>query len=179
MAILPLVYAPNPVFKQKAAPVETVDDSIRALIDDMFETLAVEHAIGMGANMVGILKRIAITNVPINGEANPYTFINPHITWHSNETEEQEEASICFPGISAEIKRPKAIKISYLDYDGNQQELEADGFLACVIQHEVDYLDGITFLDHLSKLKRDMLMKKMLKHIKTHPPHVHGPGCNH
>lgn len=179
MALLSLTYAPNPIFKQKAAPVEVVDDEMRTLIDDMFETMEFEHAVGMGANMVGILNRIVTIDLHENGESKPYSFINPEIIWKSDETQTFEEASICFRGISAEITRPRAIKVSYLDYDGNSQELEAEGFFASVIQHEVDYLNGITYLDHLSKMKRDMLTKKMLKHIKLHPPHVHGAGCNH
>jgi peptide deformylase len=174
-----LVYAPNPIFKKKAEPVEKVDDAIRALVDDMFKTLEFEQGAGMGANMVGILKRIAIVDLCEDGASNPYTFINPEIVWHSEETQEHEEASLCFPGISAKITRPETIKVRYLDYDGKPQELKAEGFLATVIQHEIDYLDGITFLDHLSKMKRDMLIKKMKKHIKQHPPHVHGASCNH
>lgn len=89
------------------------------------------------------------------------------------------ERSLSFPGIEAPITRSKAIKINYLDYHGNKQELEAQDFLATVIQHEVDYLNGKVFLDHLSKLKRDTLLKKMLKYIKMHPPHVHGSSCRH
>ncbi len=105
--------------------------------------------------------------------------INPEIVEFSEDFSEHEEASISFPGISAVIKRPAKIKVKYLDLDSKSQLLEADGFLACVIQHEIDYLNGIVFLDHLSKLKRDMLMKKMIKFIKNHPPHVHGAHCNH
>jgi peptide deformylase len=179
MALRSLVYAPDPIFKQKAQAVEVVDDAIRQLVDDMLETLEFEQGVGMGANMIGELKRIAVVDLHEDGVANPQVFINPEIIWRSDEMQTNEEASLCFVGISAEVTRPQAIRVRYLDRDGQEQELEADGFLACVIQHEVDYLDGITFLDHLSKMKRDMLMKKMLKHIKQHPPHVHGPGCHH
>ena len=152
MALLSLVYAPDPIFKKKAKPVQKMDDSIRALVDDMFETLEYEKGVGMGANMVGVLKRIAIVDLHEDGISRPYTFINPEIFWHSDAMQEHEEASLCFAEISAGIKRPKSIKIRYLDYDGEEQELEAEGFFASVIQHEVDYLDGITFLDHLSKM---------------------------
>lgn len=179
MAILSLIHAPHPIFKQKAAPVAKVDDAIRALVDSMFATMRYEHGVGLGANMVGVLQRIAIADLQEHGVSNPYTFINPEIFWRSEELQEFEEASLCFGGISAFIKRPNAIKLRYLDYDGQPQELAAEGFLATVIQHEVDYLDGITFLDHLSKMKRDMLLKKMEKYRKSHPPHVHGAGCNH
>lgn len=179
MAILSLIHAPDPIFKRIAEPVKTVDDEIRTLVDDMFETMEHETAVGMGGNMVGILKRVAVVNLHEGGVSKPYCFINPEITWHSEETQEHEEASLCFAGIAAKIKRPNEIKLRYLDYDGHEQELEASGFFASVIQHEVDYLNGITFLDHLSKMKRDMLLKKMSNYRKQHPPHVHGAGCNH
>ncbi len=179
MALLPLTYAPDPIFKKKAAPIAKITDEIRKLADDMLETMAVEKAVGIGANMVGEPKQIAVVDLCEGDVSKPYVFINPEIVWASEETQTQEEASICFVAISAKITRPRAIKVKYLDYDGNAQELEAEDFFACVIQHEVDYLHGVTFLDHLSKMKRDMLMKKMLKHIKAHPPHVHGPDCRH
>lgn len=179
MAHLPLIYAPNDIFKKKSAPVEKVDDSIRALISGMFETLYLAHAVGMAANMVGALKRIVIVDLQENNERNPLSFINPKITWKSEETQVFEEGSICFPGITAQITRPKAIKFSYLDLSGKECEMEAEGFLATVVQHEIDYLDGVVFLDYLSKLKRDMLVKKMIKHSKMYPPHIHTANCSH
>lgn len=175
---LHLVYAPDPIFREKAEAVSEVNAEIRDLVEAMQNTMKIEHAIGLGANMVGVLKRIAV--VDLNEPDQPsYVFINPEITWRSDEMQEFVEASVCFPGIDAKIKRSKVIKLSYLDIDGKQQELEAEGFLATVIQHEVDYLDGKIFLDYLSKMKRDMLLKKMEKLMKQHPPHVHGPGCSH
>jgi peptide deformylase len=179
MSILPIVYAPNDIFNKKAEMVKAVDDAIRLLVDRMLKTMYVEKAVGLGANMVGVLKRIAVVDLQDDGKRVPYIFINPEITWHSEDKQIFKESSLSFPGIEAEIARPKAIKINYLDYQGNKQELEAEGFLATVIQHEVDYLDGKTFLDYISKLKRDMLLKKMIKHIKFYPPHVHGVHCNH
>lgn len=179
MKHLQLVYAPNPIFRQKALPVDKVDNEIRILIDKILSTVYVEGGIGIGANMVGVLKRIAVVDLQENGERNPHIFINPEITWRSKEVQTFKEASLCFLGIDAEVTRPKAIKMKYLDYDGKPQEIEAEGFLATVIQHEVDYLDGKIFLDYLSKLKRDTLLKKMEKHIKMYPPHVHGEGCRH
>lgn len=179
MSPLPLVYAPHPIFKIEAEPVSVVDDNIRKLIDDMLKTLYLEGAVGLGANMVGVLKRIAIVDLQEKGTRSPFIFINPVITWRSDEKQTFKESSLCFLGISADISRPRAIKIRYLDYHGNEQELEAEGFLATVIQHEVDYLDGITFLDYLSKMKRDMLIRKMQKFMKKHPPHIHTEHCNH
>lgn len=179
MALLSLTYAPDAIFKQIAKPVDAVDDEIRRMVDDMFETMEYEKAVGMGANMVGILKRIAVVDMQEGGVSKPYAFINPEIFWRSDIMQEHEEASICFLGISAKVQRPEAIKLRYLDYDGKAQELEATGFFASVIQHEVDYLDGITFVDHLSRMKRDRLLKKMQKQQKHHTPHVHGAHCNH
>lgn len=166
MPALPLVYAPNPIFKQKASPVERVDDTIRQLIDNMFGTLYLEKGIGLGANMVGVLKRIIVLDMQEDGKRTPISFINPDIIARSEETQTFKEASLCFPGISAEITRPKDITVRYLDYQGNEQVLKASGFFATVIQHEVDYLDGKVFLDYLSKMKREMLLKKMEKHLK-------------
>jgi len=179
MAHIPLVYAPNDIFRKKAIAVGSVDESLRTLVDSMFETMYLAHGVGIGANMVGVLKRIAIVDIQENGVRAPLTFINPEIIWRSDEKQVYEEASLSFPGISAQISRPKAIKLKYLDYNGQAQEMEAEGFLATVIQHEIDYLDGKTFLDYLSKLKRDTLMRKMIKHTKMHPPHIHTANCNH
>jgi len=176
---LPLVYAPNEIFKKKALVVETVDDEIRLTVDRMIETLETERAVGLGANMVGILKRIVVIDFRENGISNPQVFINPEIIYKSQELQTFEEASVCFPGIAAEISRPKKIKIKYLDYQGSAHEFEASGFLASVLQHEIDYLDGKIFLDYLSKMKSDMLLKKMQKYIKMHPPHVHSSSCRH
>ncbi len=179
MAVLSIVSAPNPIFKKKCELVSVVDDSIRKIADDMLETLEYERAVGLGANMLGITKAIAVVNLNEGGISKPYVFINPEIFWRSEEMQGFEEASLSFPGISADISRPSKIKIKYLDYEGTAQELEAEGFLASVIQHEVDYLNGKTFLDHLSKMKRDMLIKKMEKFIRLNPPHVHSEHCHH
>ncbi len=178
MAILPIVYAPHPVFKQKAKTVAKVDELICQLANDMVETMYFEKAVGLGANMLGIDQRIIVIDIK-QANSKSYIMINPEIIETSTETSEHEEASISFPGISAIIKRPSKIKVKYLDLDNKEQVLEADGFLARVILHENDYLNGITYLDHLSKMKRDLLTKKMIKYIKHNPPHVHGPHCNH
>jgi peptide deformylase len=177
MAVLPLTYAPNPIFKQRCDTIDTVDSSIQKIADDMLATLACEKAVGIGANMVGILKRIAVVDLCENDISNPYVFINPEITWKSEETQTFEEASLSFPGISASITRPKEIELSYLDYEGNPQTLKASDFLATVIQHEVDYLDGVVYLDYLSKLKRDRLINKMLKHLKQNHPQNAKKSC--
>ncbi len=178
MAVLSVIHAPHPVFKQKAKPVLAIDDLVRSLAKDMLDTMYFENAVGLGANMLGIDQRIVVLDLR-NSDGKAYVMINPEIIEASKEMNEHEEASLSFPGISAIIKRPNKIKVRYLDLDSNEQILEADGFLARVILHESDYLNGVTYLDHLSKMKRDMLIAKMLKYIKNHPPHVHGAHCNH
>lgn len=179
MSVLPLVYAPDPVFKKQAEKVKKIDDEICRIIDDMTHTMQFEEAVGIGANMVGILKRIIVVDHKENGMSFPHAYVNPEIIWSSEETQSFEEASICFPYVSAEITRPKEIKLRYLDREGNQQEQKYEGFLATIIQHEIDYLNGVVFLDHLSRMKRDILLKKMQKQMKQNPPHVHGAHCNH
>lgn len=174
---LPLVYPPNDIFKKKALPVKVVDEEIRSIINRMHKTMVVEKAIGIGANMVGILKSIAI--VQLSELEAPLFLVNPEILWRSEEMQVFEEASLCFPGISAKISRSKVIEVSYLDYHGKTQHLKAEDFLATVIQHEVDYLNGKIFLDYLSKLKRDTLMKKMYKYMTLNVPHVHSSDCRH
>ena len=163
MPPLPLRIAPDPIFRQTAAPVEEVTDEIRAHIDDMFETLYLEQGVGLGANMVGLLQPIIVVDLLQGGVHAPLVMVNPVITKTSDDVQTSEEASLSFPGISAKITRPATIEITYLDRDGNEQSREATGFLATVIQHEMDYLDGQTFLDHLSPIKRKMLLKKMQK----------------
>lgn len=179
MQKLQLVYAPNAIFRKKALPVEAVNDRVRALIDQMFEVLQIENGIGLGANMVGLLERIVVINMWERDKLLTYSMVNPEIIESSKETRVFEEASLSFPGISAKIARPKQIKVKYLDYHGNQQILEAVNFLSTVVQHEIDYLDGKIFLDYLSKIKRDMLINKMKKYMKNHPPHIHTPFCSH
>lgn len=178
MAILPIIYAPHPIFKQKMKQVDVVNNLARELAQDMLDTMYAERAVGLGANMVGIDQRIIVLDLRDEG-SKPYIMINPEITEKSTEISEFEEASLSFPGISAVIKRPNKIKVKYLDINGELQTLEADGFLARVILHEADYLDGVVYLDYLSKMKKDMLMDKMVKFIKHNPPHIHGPDCKH
>lgn len=159
--MLKLIYAPNEIFKQVAKPVKKIDDQILKNIDDMFCVLEKEQGLGLGANMVGLLERIIVLDWPEGNIKIP--MINPEIIFKSNEMQQFEEASLSYPGISAIITRPKKIKVTYLDSKNKEKEMEAEGFLSTLIQHEIDYLNGVTFLDHLSKLKRDTLLKKMKK----------------
>lgn len=179
MAILSIIYAPNPIFKHKAKPILEVNQEIKDLASDMLETMYFEGAVGIGANMVGIEKQIIVLDIKPNHINDPYIMLNPEIIEASQEISEYDESSLSFPGISAKVKRAKKIKVKYLDLESKEQLLEADNFLARVILHEIDYLNGKVYLDHLSKMKRDMLMNKMLKFIKNNPPHIHGSHCNH
>ena len=174
-----IIYAPNDIFRQKTKDVKIVDDVVRGIADRMVKTMYAEGAVGIGANMVGVTESIVVVDLRENGEHNPYIFINPKITYYSKEMQIFKEGSLSFPGITAAIERPSSIKLSYLDDQGQPKELEATGFFATVIQHEVDYLNGIIYLDYISKMKRDMLLKKMEKHIEMNPPHVHGAHCHH
>ncbi len=176
---LSIIFAPHPIFKQKATPVTAVDDRIRHTIRDMYDVMYANDAVGIGANMVGLLERLCVIDTREEGERTPLTLINPEITFTSDDTQTHTESSLSFPYISAEIERPRVIRLTYLNEQAEKQEMEAKDFLAQVIQHEVDYLNGVTFLDHLSRTKRDMLLKKMQKQLKLHPPHIHGAHCHH
>lgn len=178
MASLNLIMAPNPIFKQSALPVTNIDDDVRALCHDMLETLYEERGIGVAAPMVGILKRIIVIDLQEDGIRSPLVCINPTVNSTSTETQKHEEASLCFPGIRAEIERPTAINLDYLDMEGKTQNLQAKGWLSTVIQHELEYLDGKVFLDNLSKLKRNRLIKKMVKDMK-HAQACGDPHCGH
>jgi peptide deformylase len=176
---LQIIYAPNKIFSQRALEVEKIDDELRATIDKMFKTIKIEGAAGIAGNMVGILKRIVVIDLFPGNVSDPICMINPVITYKSEQMQVFEEASISFVGIFAKISRAAKIKVSFLDYNGKESEMEAEGYLSTVIQHEIDYLDGKVFLDHLTKMKRDLLLTKMKKYLKAYPPHIHGVGCNH
>ncbi|MBO6825566.1 MAG: peptide deformylase [Sneathiella sp.] len=160
---LSLIIGPDPIFRKKAQSVENVDENVVAKAKGLRDLLKREKGVGIGANMAGLLDRIIVVDLPGSDVMMPLYMINPEITEKSEETQSYEEASLSFPGVSAEIKRPAKITVHYLDLNAEQQNLTAIGFLATVIQHEVDYLDGVLFFDHLSKLKRDALLRKYKK----------------
>lgn len=164
MAIRPVLTAPDPRLKTVSEPVEKVDGELRTLIDDMIETMYDADGIGLAAIQVGVPKRMLVMDIDQrDGKKNPRVFINPVITWASDEMAVNEEGCLSIPEIWDEVERPARIKAEYLDRDGKKQELEADGLLAVCLQHEMDHLEGILFVDHLSKLKRSMAMKKLQK----------------
>ena len=155
-----LVYAPDSIFKKKAISVNSVNAEVRNIVDSMFEIMYEHGAVGLGANMVGILQRIAVVDLQENSKKQPYVFINPKIVFSSVETQTFKEGSLSYPGIKADITRPGKIELEYLDYEGKSQVLTASGWFATVIQHELDYLDGKVFLDYLSPQKRQFLLEK-------------------
>ena len=168
MAILPILVAPNPVLKKKCAPVDDVDDGIRKLLDDMLETMYDAPGIGLAAPQVGVSKRILVVDCARQGDpAQPMKIINPKIVEASEELASYEEGCLSFPEQYADVERPARVTVEYLDENGAKKRLEADGLLATCIQHEMDHLEGIVFVDHLSSLKRGMIMRKLQKMMKS------------
>jgi peptide deformylase len=164
MSIRPILTAPDPRLKAVSTPVAKVDDETRRLIDDMIESMYAADGIGLAAVQIGVPKRIIVMDLDQkDGKKNPRTFVNPKILWASEELATFEEGCLSVPEIWEEVDRAAKIKAEYLDRDGKRHELEADGLLATCLQHEMDHLEGILFIDHLSKLKRSMLLKKLQK----------------
>jgi len=169
MALLPIYTAPDPLLKTTSTPVEKVDEEIRKLVADMFETMYAAPGIGLAAIQVGVPKRLLVMDVVGKGKEEPpqpLALINPEITWVSDDDVTYEEGCLSVPEHYADVVRPAEVEVSYLDLDGQPQQLRADGLLAICVQHEIDHLDGILFLDHLSALKRNMILRKLLKQKK-------------
>jgi peptide deformylase len=170
MASLPIIVAPDPRLKQTAAPVGRVDAPLRRLIDDMLETMYAAPGIGLAAPQVGALIRLIVVDVAKDdAPRDPHALVNPELVWVSEEDATYEEGCLSVPDHYAEVTRPARIRVRYLDRQGENRELEADGLLATVIQHEMDHLDGILFIDHLTSLKRNMILRKLLKARKAEP----------
>jgi peptide deformylase len=164
MTIRPILTAPDPRLKAVSTNVDRVDDEIRKLIADMTDSMYEADGIGLAAVQIGIPKRVIVIDLDQKeGKKNPRAFINPKILWASEEMASFEEGCLSVPEIWDDVERPARIKAEYLDRDGNCQVLEADGMLATCLQHEMDHLEGILFIDHLSKLKRSMVLKKLQK----------------
>jgi peptide deformylase len=164
MTIRPILTAPDPRLKVVSEPVEKVDAETRALIDDMIETMYGADGIGLAAIQIGVPKRVLVMDIDQkDGKKNPLAYVNPKILWASDETVTFEEGCLSVPEIWDEVERPAKIRVEYLDRDGKRQEIEAEGLLATCLQHEMDHLEGVLFLDHLSKLKRSMALKKLQK----------------
>jgi peptide deformylase len=167
MAKREILIIPDPKLRLTSEPVAAIDASVRALIDDMFETMYDAPGIGLAAIQIGIPQRIVTMDLAKKDEPKaPQVFINPEVTWSSDELAAYEEGCLSIPDYYAEVERPKAVKVKYMDADGKQHEIEADGLLATCLQHEIDHTNGVLFIDHISKLKRDMVMKKFKKAAK-------------
>ena len=172
MAIMRIYETPDPVLRQISTPVETVDDALRALVADMFETMYDAPGIGLAAVQVGVPKRLLVMDLqepqdPDDPEGpvvkEPRVFINPEILWASETTVPYTEGCLSVPDQYAEVLRPDRIRARWLDEHGKAHQEELDGLLAVCLQHEMDHLEGVLFIDHLSKLKRDMVLKKLAK----------------
>ena len=162
-----IVIEPDPILRKKSEILEKVDDELRVLLDDMLETMYSAPGIGLAAVQVGILKRVIVIDVSKDKEKkDPFFFINPEIISKSKNTSTYEEGCLSLPGYFAEIERPAECHVKYIDYYGKKKEIKATGLLSTCIQHEIDHLNGVLFIDYLSKLKRDMIVKKLIKQKK-------------
>ena len=161
-----ILIVPDPILRKKCEPLENVDDDARKLMSDMLETMYKAPGIGLAAIQVGILKRIVVIDISKKEKKTPLFLVNPEIIYKSKNTSVYEEGCLSLPGQFAEIERPAECHIKYIDYNGKEKKLETKGLLATCIQHEIDHLNGILFIDYLSKLKKDMIIKKLVKHKK-------------
>ena len=166
MTIKRILTEPDPFLRKKSENVEKVDDDIRQLMDDMLETMYNAPGIGLAAIQIGVPKRVIVMDISKGEEKKPLYFVNPEIIWSSKEDATYEEGCLSVPGQFAEIDRPDKCHIKYLDYYGNKKELKAEGLLATCIQHEMDHLRGVLFIDYLSKLKKTLITKKLSKQKK-------------
>ncbi|MDX3899950.1 MAG: peptide deformylase [Sphingobium sp.] len=173
MSILPILETPDPRLRTISTPVESLDDDLQKLIDDMFETMYDAPGIGLAAIQVGVPKRILVIDLQEPEEEEgppvrkPMVFINPQILSGSDDLSVYQEGCLSVPDQYAEVERPATIRASWMDREGRIHEEELDGLLATCLQHEMDHLEGILFIDHLSRLKREMLLKKLIKARKA------------
>src|SRR4249920_3138108 len=164
MALREIIILPDKQLRLVSKPVEKVTAEIRKLVDDMFETMYEAPGIGLAAIQIGIPKRIITLDLSKKEQDHePQVFINPEITWHSEERAKFEEGCLSIPEYYEEVERPAAVKVRYLDLAGKKHEIDAKGLLATCLQHEIDHINSVLFIDHLSKLKRDRVIKKFVK----------------
>lgn len=167
MATLPIVTLPDPILRQPSAAVESVTEETRRLLDSMLETMYEAPGVGLAAVQVGVPRRIVTIDVAKEEEPKaPLFLINPEIVWASDERTPYEEGCLSIPDYYAEVERPARVRVRYVDRDGRLQEREAEGLLAVCLQHEIDHLNGVLFIDYLSKLKRDLVVKKFAKQAR-------------
>ena len=174
MAIRDILIIPDNRLRLKSEPVKTVDKPLRALVDDMFETMYAAPGIGLAAIQIGVPRRVVTMDLAKKDEPKaPQVFINPEVTWASAERSTYDEGCLSIPEYYEQVERPKAVKVRFLDLEGKEHEIEAEGLLATCLQHEIDHTNGVLFIDHISKLKRDMVMKKFKKAAKSGEPVRH------
>lgn len=168
MAKLPIVTLPDPILRKVSDPIERVDDDLRTLMDDMLETMYAAPGVGLAAVQIGIPRRLVVIDVSDKDEErSPLCLVNPQIVSLGEQTRVHEEGCLSIPDVHVDIERPATLTLRYLDRDGEQRELEADGLLATAIQHELNHLDGKLIIDFLSSLKRDMVVRKFKKQART------------
>jgi peptide deformylase len=169
MALRDILKIPDKRLRLVSEPVKRVDAGIRALADDMFETMYDAPGIGLAAIQIGVAKRVVVMDLSKKEEDphEPLVLINPEIAWASDEKSVHEEGCLSIPDYYEEVERPMLVKVKYLDLDGKPQEIEANGLLATCLQHEIDHTNGVLFIDHISRLKRDRVIKKFTKAAKT------------
>jgi peptide deformylase len=167
MALREIIILPDKRLRLVSEPVQAVDAELRALVDDMFETMYKAPGVGLAAIQLGVAKRIVTVDTAKKDEPKaPQVFLNPEIVWSSEEKGTYEEGCLSIPEYYEEVERPAQVKVRYTDVDGKTQEIEANGLLATVLQHEIDHTNGVLFIDHISKLKRDRVIKKFIKAAK-------------
>jgi peptide deformylase len=168
MTIKPLIILPDPLLRQQSKPIERVDTDLQRLADDMLETMYDAPGIGLAAVQIGVPRRMLVIDVSREGEdRQPQVFINPEVITSSDERSVYEEGCLSIPDYYAEVERPATVTVKYLDRNGKVQTIDADGLLATCLQHEIDHLNGVLFIDHISRLKREMVIKKFTKAAKT------------
>jgi peptide deformylase len=174
MALRHIITLPDPKLRLISKPLERVDDSVRKLLDDMVETMHEAPGIGLAAIQIAEALRLVVVDLAKKDEPpQPLQFINPEIVWSADDRSVYEEGCLSIPEYYEEVERPASVRTRFVDRDGKQQEILAEGLLATVLQHEIDHLDGVLFIDHISKLKRDRVTKKfakMAKRAEGHPP---------
>ena len=167
MPLKNIITVPDPLLKSISKPVDKINDEIKVLINDMFETMYNAPGIGLAAVQIGIPLRVVVIDISKEDERKPHFFINPNIVWRSDKTSTYEEGCLSIPNQFAEIERPESCKVEYLDLNNKKKEIEASGLLSTCIQHEIDHLNGVLFIDYLSKLKKNMIIKKVTKNNKS------------
>ena len=171
MALRDILVIPDKRLRMKSEPVKAVDKEIDALIADMFETMYAAPGIGLAAIQIGVPRRVIVMDLAKKDDpAEPLVFINPEIVGSSDEKATYEEGCLSIPEYYEDVERPQKLRVKYLDRDGKPQEIEADGLLSTCLQHEIDHINGVLFIDHISKLKRDMVMKRFKKAAKRGEP---------